>query len=132
MTEQRQGDLECIEPNLVSMRLRGVVDHETLGSFFDQFEHFVSGKPFFVIEVDMRELKSATPDARRVAAERLARLPKFSIAVITTGFAQRMIAKLVLTAHEMLNRGHSSTGFFPDSESARAWLLERAREQAAK
>jgi hypothetical protein len=128
MNDEKQDDLECIEPNLVSMRLRGVVDHETLSAFFDEFEPFVVEKPFFVIEVDMREIKSATPEARRVAAERLARLPKFSIAVITEGFAQRMIAKLVLTAHEMLNRGHSSTGFFTDSASARAWLLERARE----
>lgn len=132
MNEKQPGDLQCIEPNLVCMRLRGDVDHDTLTAFFDEFESFVSGKPFFVIEVDMRDLKSATPDARRVAAERLAGLPKFSIAVVTAGFAQRMIAKLVLTAHEMFNRGHSSTGFFTDSESSRAWLLDRARQQAEK
>lgn len=126
-----KGDVECLEPNLVTMRLQGKVEQRDLSTLFDRFEPFVVDQPFFLIAVDMREVKGATPEARRIAADRLASLPKFYIAVITAGFAQRMIAKLVLTAHEMLNRGHSTSGFFDDDDSAKAWLLERGEAEKA-
>lgn len=117
--------LEFIEPCLVSLRLRGKVDHEELGELIDGFEPLVAERTFFALEVDMREVAGATPEARRIGAERLVRLPRFAIAIITTGFAQRMIAKLVVTAIQMLKPGQLTGKYFNDTESSRAWLLER-------
>ena len=54
------------------------------------------------------------------------------MAVVSSNFAQRMIAKLVLTAVAMLGAGPKlETGYFRASDEARAWLREyTARKRA--
>ena len=70
-----------------------------------------------------------SPEARRIAAERFLKLPDRAIAMVGGGFAQRLFAKLVLTAVSMLSRNpRNASEFFQDVESARTWL----REYAAK
>lgn len=120
--------VELVEPRMVRITLRGKVEGDALGTLIDEFEPAVRGERFWAIEADMREVTEATPEARRIGADRLARLPPFSMAVVTTGFAQRMIAKLVLTAVQMFKPGHLDTKTFGDSDSAKDWLRQRLAE----
>ncbi len=117
-----------IEPCLVQARFVGNLRGPELTELFDQIDARVQQLPWFLIEAHMGEISSASPDARRLAAERLGRLPKFAIAVVGGSFAQRMIAKLVLTAHEMLRRSGMKSAFFKTDTEAQAWLWEHAKQ----
>jgi len=122
-------DLELIEPSIVSVRLVGKIDEVEITKLVDGFEPFVRNKTVWGFEADMREIAGATPEARRIAAQRLSSLPKMCVAVITTGFGQRIIAKLVLTAIQMLKPGHLDVKFFNTKETARSWLQATLAER---
>ena len=113
-------------PFLVHVRFRGVLDMEELGAVFDRVSEKVEGQPYLLVQVEWEEIDKVTPEARRLAAERLQALPDHAIAIVGGNFAQRAIARLVLTATAMLNGGRTKSGFFKDNDGARAWLLETA------
>ncbi len=90
----------------------------------------MQGQKVWGFRADMREIAGATPEARRIAAQRLSSLPKMCVAVITTGFGQRIIAKLVLTAIQMLKpESISRSKFFNSKDTARSWLQETLAER---
>lgn len=125
MIDGKPSDFEFIEPCIASITFRGKIDHPELTTIFDGFEPFVRDQPHWGLEVDMRALSGATPDARRVGAERISALPKVYVAIISSNFAQRMVAKLVITAIQILHPGHTKAiAFFSDKEAARKWMLE--------
>jgi hypothetical protein len=96
----------------------------------DAIESHVANEPYLLLEADMSHIDGATPEARKIAADRLDALPDRAIAVVGGSFAQRIIAKLVLTALSMLGRkGRSEARFFSDSQSARNWLNEYATQR---
>lgn len=119
-----QSTFEFVEPCTGRIRLVGKVEAEDLRFLFDQLEEHIRGQPYFLLEVDMSDIDSTTPEARRLAAERLGRWQRHALAVVTSSFAGRMIAKLVLTANDMLNGGRTKSGFFKDLDGARQWLAQ--------
>lgn len=129
--EPQTTDFEYVEPHLVSVRFHGQLESEEVGRVFDRIEAAVTGKPFFLLEVIMTHISGVTPDARRVAAERLNLLPPRAIAVVGGSFAQRILAKLVLTASMMLQREKTEGSIFDDQESARAFLRAYAEKRQA-
>jgi hypothetical protein len=126
MTENHwQSTFEFTEPDMGRIRLVGNVDHEELDYIFQLLEDRVATRPYFLLEVNMSDIKGASPEARRLAAQRLGGWQQHALAVVTTSFAGRMIAKLVLTANDLLNRGRTSSAFFKEGESAAQWLVSR-------
>ena len=111
-----------VEPCLIEVKFFGILEGPELHGLFDWMAEAVKGLPYFVIEADMSAIQGATPEARKIAADRLRNMPDFAIALVGGSFAQRIIAKLVLTAVEMLSRGKTKSGFFRDQESSRVWL----------
>lgn len=119
-----------VEPCLVEVKFFGVLEGPELDTLFDWMEAKVAGLPYFLIEADMSAISGAKPEARKLAADRLRSMPDFAIALVGGSFAQRIIAKLVLTAIEMLSKGKTKAGFFKDREASRAWLWGVVDEKA--
>ncbi len=123
MTENNtQSTFEFCSPCTGRIRLVAHVEHDELQRLFDALEANVVGLPYFLLELDMVDIESTAPEARRLTAERLGRWQRHALAVVTGSFAGRMIAKLVLTANERVNHGRTKSAFFDDLEPARAWL----------
>lgn len=125
-------DFEFIEPCLVSIRIHGKFDEQRASEVLDKIESKVAGKPYFLLEAFMTHIDGATPEARRISAERLNKLPERAIAIVGGGFAQRLIAKLIITATSFLGKGDNIGSYFSDSESARKWLWDYAAQRDAK
>ncbi|MCX4246288.1 hypothetical protein [Paraliomyxa miuraensis] len=126
MRQPQTTELEFVEPGFVSVRFHGRLEADEITIVLDRIEEFVKDEPFFAFEAIMADIDGASPDARRITAERLRRLPTWAIAVVGGGFAQRTLAKLVLTAISILNSADkNTTAFFNDSDSAHKWLREQ-------
>jgi hypothetical protein len=115
---------EWLGPRAVKSKSVGELQEEETGFFLDAVEARVKHEPFFTWEVDVTEVTGMTANTRRTVADRLRRLPDRAIAVVGGKFAQKILVKLVLTAVAMLDRSqrNNEVSFFPDSESAQAWL----------
>ena len=132
MSVTRTTDFEIVEPGFVSVRFHGRLEADETGAVFDCITEAIEGRPFFVLEAFMDDIDGMTPEARRVAAERLRRLPDRAFAIIGGSFAQKIIAKLVMTAVSMLGRSDRNIArFFDDKEAARSWLREYAARRNA-
>lgn len=131
-TESSRVDFEFVEPCLVSIRIHGKFDEVNAIEVLDKIEEKVAGKPYFLLEAFMTHIEGATPEARRISAERLNKLPERAIAIVGGSFGQRLIAKLIITATAFLGKGENTGSFFTDSESARVWLNEYAAERDAR
>ena len=118
-----QNDFEFVPPCLVHVAFRGVLDTDDLGAVFDRVSEAIAGQGYLLVQVEWGEVEKVTPEARRLAAERLKVLPDHAIAIVGGNFGQRAIARLVLTAAQMLTPGRTRSGFFKDNDSARAWLV---------
>lgn len=126
-------EYEFVAPDMVRVWYYGRLEGPELATLFDWMDDQVGSLAHCLVEADMSGVKTASPNARRLAADRLAQLPKLSVAVVSSNFAQRMIAKLVLTAMELLRRGQTRTAFFKNSEDAQQWLAkERAQLNASQ
>jgi hypothetical protein len=121
---------EHIPPRLVSVKFDGPLDVEGATDAMDRMEAAIGNEPYFLMEVIVENLDGVSAEARRISADRVGRLPGRSIAIVGGSFAQRVVAKLVLTAIVTLGRGKTkaATRIFDDSASAREWLLASAAE----
>jgi hypothetical protein len=128
--EPGRTEYSFVDPCLCRVKFLGVLEGPELEDLFDWMAMKVEGLPYFLIEADMSAISGATPEARKLAADRLRSMPDFAISLVGGTFSQRIIAKLVLTAVEMLTRGKTKAGFFKDEESSRAWLYSVIDEKA--
>lgn len=117
---------EWLGPSSVRSSSRGELQEDETRAFMEAIEKKVSGNAYFTWEVDVTELTGMAAAARRVCAEHLRRLPDRAIAVVGGKFAQKILVKLVTTAVSMLDptQRNNVVSFFPNSESAQAWLHE--------
>lgn len=127
-----QTELKHVEPRLVSVRFVGVFDEADAVRIMDEMEKVVADEPFFMFEVDILELTGATPEGRRIAAERFRPLPRRAIAVVGGNFKQRLLASLVVRALLWLDKGKTEAAYFADREEARRWMHEYATKAEAE
>jgi hypothetical protein len=119
--------LEFEPPDLVCVVVQGVPSADHVSVLFDHIGARVGGVPHWLLAVDIRGLVSADAAARRVAAERIARLSPYSMAVHGGGFTQRAIARLFFRATELLFRQHDNRHkICVDEQESRAWLAQQA------
>ena len=132
MTSLHTVEFELVEPRYLRIRFLAEMDGPEMLALMEAMEESIGKEPFFLLEADVREVKGVSPDARRIAAERFLKLPDRAIAMVGGGFAQRLFAKLVLTAVSMLSRNpRNASEFFQHPEAARAWLREYATKYEA-
>lgn len=118
-------------PHLVSLVLNGQVEEAQLAEAFDRIEIYVGALPYYQLEIQLDGVHGATPEARRLAAERMKALPERSMAVVGGSFAQRALANLFLKAARLLE-GQRSNDYrlCKTPEESREWLAECARARA--
>ena len=126
-------DFEVLGPRFIYLGLHGKFTADEATAVFDAIEEHVKGEPYFLLEVDMSDVKGASPESRRISAEKLGSLPPRAIAIVSKSFAQRMIAKLVLTAVSLLGDGKKNVAeYFSTREDAQQWLRSYDEEQSNK
>jgi hypothetical protein len=124
--------LEVVEPRLVSVRFVGVFDENDASRIMDEMEKVVANEPYFMFEVDIVELATATPEGRRVAAERFRQLPQRAVAVVGGDFKQRLLASLVIRALQWLDKGKTEAAYFVDRDEARRWMHEYSKTMSSR
>lgn len=126
-------ELECVPPNLVSLRFQGDLGRDDIYAIFERIEPWIAGKPFWLFEVDISGLSQATQEARRAAAERIGKTPAYAMALCGGSLAQRALATLFLKVSELFSGNREIVHkFVKDRESARAWLLAEGRRRSLK
>ncbi len=125
---------EWVGPRYISSQSVGELEAEEAGAFMEIVAENVQGEPYFLWEIDVRNLTGMTAEARRVCADHLRVLPDRAIAVVGGQFAQRILTKLVLTAVAILDKSqrNNEVSFFADSASAKQWLENYARSYEAR
>ncbi len=126
-------ELEHVPPNLVSLRFQGDLGSDDVHAVFERIEPWIAGKPFWLFEIDISGLAQASPEARRVAAERIGKTPAYAMALFGGSLAQRAIATLFLKVSELFSGSRDiAHKFVKDGTAARAWLLEEGRRRASR
>jgi hypothetical protein len=122
--------VEPVEARFVSVHIHGRLDAEGATHAMNLIEAHVKDEPYFLLETVVEALDGVSPEARRILADRIRTLPRRSIVLVGGGFAQRVVAKLVLTAIVNLGGGTTKarTSAFDNSDAARAWLRDSAAD----
>lgn len=133
MVEANRIEVSFKPPRLVSVVIHGNYDVPQANETFDRIDALVGQNDYFLLEVVMDHIAKTSAEARRVAAQRLQGLPRRVIAITGGSFAQRIAAKLVLTAALALDSKNTKGNRTPfrSSDEAQAWLIE-AGERWAK
>lgn len=118
-------------PSLVALEVQGDIPAEQTEQLFDEIERHVAHQPFWLFEVDISRLESANADTRRVGADRMSKLPPYSMTVFGGSFAQRTVARVFFGAMDLLVRsGSNRHKACSTREESRAWLeAEAARHR---
>jgi hypothetical protein len=124
------------EPDIAHWYLVGDVTADDIREIYNAQLKFCEGKPYIFVLVDVSEIRSITPDARRLAAEGPKRgeinLPVRANAVVGASFHFRIVGTLVAKAARLIHRTTDNpTRFFDDDGDARAWFAERRVEIGA-
>jgi len=123
------------EPDLLRMKLAGVVKEADARELNRLHQIYVAGRGRVFYLIDLSELETIEPGARREAGDGLQQLDLGGIAIYKAPLKARVLAKLIFTAMNMFRRGAiSQVPFeFHDSEaSARAWISSRRKRLAAE
>jgi hypothetical protein len=123
------------EPDLLRMKLSGVVTEADARELNRHHLAYVAGRGRVFYLIDLSDLETIEPGARREAGEGLQQLDLGGIAIFKAPLKARVLAKLIFTAMNMFRRGGiSQVPFeFHDTESsARAWIESRRKRLAAE
>jgi hypothetical protein len=118
------------EPDLLRMKLTGIVREAEARELNRLHQGYVAGRGRVFYLIDLEDLETIEPGARKEAGDGLQQLELGGIAIYEAPLKARVLAKLIFTAMNMFRRGGiSKVPFeFHDSEaSARAWIAERRK-----
>ena len=123
------------EPDLLRMKLNGVVREEEARELNRLHQLYVAGRGRVFYLIDLSELETIEPGARREAGDGLQQLDLGGIAIFKAPLKARVLAKLIFTAMNMFRRGGISQvpfEFHGDEDEARAWIATRRQRLAAE
>lgn len=118
------------EPDLLRMKLSGFVTEAQARELNRLHFEYVRGKERVFYLIDLSELDSIEPGARKEAGTGLERLPLGGLAIYSAPLKARVIAKLIFTAMNLFRRSDSAKvpfEFVPTEAEARAWIAERRK-----
>ncbi len=118
------------EPDLLRMKLSGVVTEADARELNRIHFDYVRGKERIFYLIDLSELDTIEPGGRKEAGNGLQQLPLGGIAIYQAPLKARVLAKLIFTAMNMFRMGGIAKvpfEFHPTEREARAWLAERRK-----
>lgn len=121
-----QSEFDFYAPDLVVMRVAGIVDEAVAAQGGDAIVAFALGGRIFLLS-DMRVVggHEMTGAARKAFVEHMQGVTLVAVAVIGASFHVRVVSLLLNTAMRMLNRHSPQIEFFDAEPGARAWLAQR-------
>lgn len=121
------------EPDVAYWCLTGDVTVDDLRGIYDLQLKFCKDKPYILLLVNVREIRSISADARKLAAEGPTPgktvMPVRASAVFGASFHFRVIGTLIAKAAHLIHRGEDNpTRFFENEADARTWFVKRRLE----
>lgn len=119
---------ECEPPNLCIWRLHGDVDEDDIERLCALQAQFYAGKPYVFVLLDLRAMKSVSPQARKSAVKDRGDMVVKATAAFGGSFALRTLAALVSKAFTLFfPKREQNFRAFESEEEARAWLSRLAQ-----
>lgn len=127
MTTVRSGphELQIEDPDLVTLRWRGVIGPTDLLRAFEQLHQHCGAWPHVLVVNDMSQLESIPPETRRVVPEATGWMPMRGVVMYGGSFAVRTLATLLLKVVNLVRGGENPSHFVTTEDDARAWIEQR-------
>ncbi|HKV12034.1 MAG TPA: hypothetical protein VJ725_28070 [Thermoanaerobaculia bacterium] len=110
-------------PDIIRLKLVGVVSLEHAQEVNQAHRDFAQGLPHFFYLIDLSELDSIPAAVRKEAAGTLKDLPLYGTAIYGASLAARVVAKLLLTAVNLVRADRKNpVQFFETEGEARVWI----------
>jgi hypothetical protein len=136
MAEGRSSYVTFEEPDIVFWHLIGNVEERDITRIYDAQMEFCRGKSHVFVLIDVSQMKSMTPAARRAAAagpipgKKV--MPVRGCAVIGASFHIQVLGLLVTKAARVLNPQEDNVIHYCDTEAqGRVWIDKRRGEVLA-
>lgn len=123
------------EPDMLRMKLNGVVTEADAREINRLHLTYTAGRGQIFYLIDLEDLQTIEPGARREAGDGLQQLDLGGIAIYKAPLKARVLAKLIFTAMNMFRRGGISQvpfEFHADEAAAMAWIESRRQRLAAE
>ena len=119
------------EPDILYMKLVGDVSNEEVKGINDAHLGYGEKAEQLYYLIDLSELENLGPQVRKEASEVVKILPLRGTAIYGAPLKAKVLAKLMLTASNMLRRGPNPNPveFHDTEEEARAWIEKRRNSQ---
>lgn len=114
-------------PDIIRMQLVGEVSLEHGKAINARHKELAVGLSYFFYLIDLSELQSIPAVVRKEAAQTLKELPLHGTAIYGASLAARVVAKLLLTAVNLVrpDRKNNPVQFFDTEDEARVWIHGR-------
>jgi hypothetical protein len=113
-------------PDIIRMQLVGEVSLDEAKAINATHRDFAEGLSHFFYLIDLSKLQSIPAAVRKEAAETLKELPLHGTAVYGASLAARVVAKLLLTAVNLVRSDRKNpVQFFESEDQARIWIEGR-------
>jgi hypothetical protein len=113
-------------PDIIRMQLVGEVSLEEAKAINARHKEFVAELSHFFYLIDLSKLSSIPAAVRKEAAGTLKELPLHGTAIYGAPLSARVVAKLLLTAVNLVRSDRKNpVQFFENEGEARLWLRER-------
>jgi hypothetical protein len=111
-------------PDIIRMQLVGEVSLEEGKAINARHKELAIGLSYFFYLIDLSRLQSIPAVVRKEAAETLKELPLHGTAIYGASLAARVVAKLLLTAVNLVrpDRKNNPVQFFETEGEARVWI----------
>lgn len=123
----------------VYVHLAGDIDEAAARDYVERLVDWAAYKPYVILLVNVTELRSYSPGARKVLATNGARMPPRVFAHFGGSYATQVMLDLVVRGSTSLGSKNRWASHFPDEAGARAWanemrplLVQQAEELAKK
>lgn len=118
-------------PDLCVLTFVGSVAPEDIHAVFMERARLVAGLPDIYMLIDVSQVTSVSPAARKTIGDRSGGVPVRATVIIGAPFAIRALATLVSKGVEMLKGGRDTLLSFAATEAeGRAWLVGRGQGAA--
>jgi len=118
------GSITFETPDTILVVFAGVIDKTAASICIEQVVEWSRGKPCTLFLVNIKNVTSISPEARKILTTNGHRLPPRALSLFGGSFATRVIFDLMDRASWLMGSKNRSAKHWPNEQSARAWAAE--------
>jgi len=127
-SHQFGGQLTHLEPDIVYMKLVGMVSLEEAKQINEVHLEYARDVEYFFYLIDLSELEDLPASVRKEASEVVKLLPLRGTVVINAPLRAKVLAKLLLTAANLFRKGQQNNPvMFADSDEEGRAIIDKQR-----